>query len=279
MRIAAPLKTGLAALALGALAQAASAQDMPPMLLSEAAPLGEIATSGQNPTAAQLPSARSVSEIQNAVALPSTETEPAPSGRALSAAIIDQLVAPVALYPDPLLSQVLMAATYPLEVIQAARWIDVPANQALTGAALSEALKSKNWNPSITALIAFPDVLKLMADKIEWTEQLGNTFLTQQADVMAEVQQLRHKTQIAGNLKPQVTAATRAAPKRAGYYASRPPYRRIYNYAPYRYAYNYAPYSYYRYAYNYAPYSYYRYVYNQAPYSYYGPAPYHSDGY
>jgi len=249
MRIAAPVKTGLAALALGALARATSAQDMPPMLLSEAALLGEIATSGQNPAVAQIPMARS------AVALPSTEAEPAASGRALSAAIIDQLVSPVALYPDTLLSQVLMASTYPLEVIQAARWIDVPANQTLTGAALTEALKSKNWNPSITALIAFPDVLKLMADKIEWTEQLGNTFLTQQADVMAEVQQLRHKTQIAGNLKPQMTAATRAAPKRATYRPSRHAYRPNYNYAPYRYAYNYRP------------------------YSYYGPAPYHSDGY
>ena len=265
MRIAASVKTGLAALTLGALAQAASAQDMPPMLLSEAAPLGEITTSGQNP-AAQIPPAQSVSGIQNAVALPSTEAEPAASGRALSAAIIDQLVAPVALYPDPLLSQVLVASTYPLEVIEAARWIDVPANQALTGAALTEALKPKNWNPSITALIAFPGVLKLMADEIEWTEQLGNTFLTQQADVMAEVQQLRHKAQIAGNLKPEVTAATRAAPKRAGYYASRRAYRRNYNYAPYRYAYNYPHYSY-------------RYAYNYAPYSYYSPAPYHSDGY
>ena len=261
MRVAAPVKTGLAALALGALAQTVSAQDMPPMLLLVAVPLGEIATSGQNPAVAQIPMARS------AAALPSTEVGPGTSGPALSAAMIDKLVEPVALYPDPLLSQVLMASTYPLEVIQAARWIDVPANQTLTGAALTEALKSKNWNPSITAVIAFPAVLKLMADKIEWTEQLGNTFLTQQADVMAEVQQLRHKTQIAGNMKPKVTAATRAAPKRAGYYASRPAYRRNYNYAPYRYAYSYAPYSYYRYVYNYAP------------HSYYGPAPYHGDGY
>src|SRR5262245_47813014 len=105
MRIAAPVKAALAALALSALAHAASAQDMPPMLLSEVAALGEIATSGQNPAVAQIPIARS------GVALASTEVKPAASGPALSAAIIDQLVEPVALYPDPLLSQVLMAST------------------------------------------------------------------------------------------------------------------------------------------------------------------------
>jgi hypothetical protein len=104
----------------------------------------------------------------------------------------------------------------------------VPANQSLTGDALTDALKPKNWDPSITALIAFPRVLKLMADQIEWMEQLGNTFLTQQAEVMAEVQKLRHKAQIAGNLKRQVTAATRAAPKPVRYYAFRPAYRRTY---------------------------------------------------
>ena len=103
-----------------------------------------------------------------------------------------------------------------------------------------------------------------MADEIQWMEQLGNTFLTQQAEVMAEVQKLRDKAQLARDVKLQVTATTRAAPKSAKYSAFRPAYRRTYNYAPYRYAYNYGPY---------------RCAYNYAPYSHYGPAPYHSDGY
>jgi hypothetical protein len=133
----------------------------------------------------------------------------------------------------------------------------VPANRALTGDGLAEALKAKNWDPSIRALIAFPQVVSLMADKIEWTEQLGNTFLTQQAEVMAEVQKLRDEARIAGNPKATapVTAVRRAAPKRAKYYAYWPRYRYVYKYAPYRYAYNYTP------------------------YAYYGPAPYHADGY
>jgi hypothetical protein len=160
-----------------------------------------------------------------------------------------------------------MASTFPLEVVEAARWIGVPANRALRANALTEALKPKNWNPSIMALIAFPRILTLMSDEIEWTEQLGNAFLAQQVEVMAEVQKLRHKAQVAGNLKvtPQVSAAKHAVAK----HAYRPAYRYAYN--PYRYAYN--PY---RYAYNYAPY---RYAYSYAPYSYFGPAPYHSGGY
>jgi hypothetical protein len=114
---------------------------------------------------------------------------------------LEQLVAPIALYPDPLLAQILMASTYPLEVVEAARWVKVPANQALTGDALTNALQGQNWDPSVKALVPFPRVLENMSDQLQWTEQLGNAFLAQQDDVMAAVQSLRHEAMAAGNLK------------------------------------------------------------------------------
>jgi hypothetical protein len=186
---------------------------------------------------------------------PNAQTPPEPPApQKFSAAELDQIIAPVALYPDPLLSQVLRASTYPLEVVEAADWAQQPDNKPLTGNALTEALKSQNWDPSVAALVPFPRVLAMMADRVRWTEQLGNVFLTQQADVMAEVQQFRHEVLVAGKLKPQVTDVTRAAPKRASYYTHRPAYHYAYRYSPYYYS------------------SYY-----YSPYSHYGPSP-HSDG-
>ena len=114
---------------------------------------------------------------------------------------LEQLVAPIALYPDPLLAQILMAATYPLEVVEAARWVKTPANRKLTGDALANALQAENWDPSIKALVPFPRVLENMSVQLQWTEQLGNAFLAQQAEVMAAVQSLRHEAMAAGNLK------------------------------------------------------------------------------
>ncbi|HXC13637.1 MAG TPA: DUF3300 domain-containing protein, partial [Stellaceae bacterium] len=106
------------------------------------------------PNAAAMPPPISVSPAPNAAGAP-----PAPQ---LTEAQLDQLVAPVALYPDPLLAQILMASTYPLEVVEAARWVDAPANQALTGAALTAALQTQDWDPSVKALAAFPRVLDNM---------------------------------------------------------------------------------------------------------------------
>jgi hypothetical protein len=119
----------------------------------------------------------------------------------LSQAQLDQLVAPVALYPDPLLSQMLMASTYPLEVVEAAHWVQEPANKSLTGDALTASLKNQNWDPSVMALVPFPRVLAVMTNQVQWMEQLGNAFLAQQSDVMAAVQRLRHAALAAGNLK------------------------------------------------------------------------------
>ena len=125
---------------------------------------------------------------------------------------IEQLVAPIALYPDPLLTQVLMASTYPLEVIEAARWSQ--ANPAMTGTALQDAMQSQTWDPSVKALTAVPQTLLMMSAKLDWTEQLGDAFLAQQQDVLAAVQKLRSQAQGAGNLQstPQQVVTIPAAP-------------------------------------------------------------------
>ena len=112
---------------------------------------------------------------------------------------LDQLVATIALYPDSLLAQIFMASTYPLEVVQAARW--VKSNKALKADALTAALEKENWDPSVKSLVNFPQVLDMMNEKIDWTQKMGDAFLAQQKDVMNTVQQLRAKAQAAGNLK------------------------------------------------------------------------------
>jgi hypothetical protein len=95
---------------------------------------------------------------------------------------LDSLVAPIALYPDPLLSQVLVASTYPLEIIQLQQWLQK--NPGLTGDALTNAVQKQDWDPSIQAMSVFPDLVKRLSDDIKWTTDLGNAFLAQQSDVM-----------------------------------------------------------------------------------------------
>lgn len=112
---------------------------------------------------------------------------------------LDQMLAPVALYPDSLLGQVLMASTYPLEVVMADRWIKQ--NPNLKGKALIDAADRKNWDASVRALVAFPDVLAMMSEKMEWTQDLGDAFLSQPEDVSDTVQKLRDRAFKAGNLK------------------------------------------------------------------------------
>ncbi len=112
---------------------------------------------------------------------------------------LDQLLAPIALYPDALLAQILMAATYPLEVVEAGRW--AKSNPSVKGDALTNALQQQNWDPSVKSLVAVPNVLQMMSDKLDWTQKLGDAFLGQQQQVMSTVQNLRAKAQAAGNLK------------------------------------------------------------------------------
>ena len=120
------------------------------------------------------------------------------SGR-LSAAELEQLLAPIALYPDTLLAQVLMASTYPLEVVQAARWLDK--NKNLKGEQLFAEAQKQDWDDSVKSLVEFPDVVSMMNENLDWTTSLGDAFLAQQQEVMDAVQVLRERADSSGNLK------------------------------------------------------------------------------
>ncbi len=111
---------------------------------------------------------------------------------------LDNLVAPIALYPDPLLGQVLAASTYTLEIVEAQQWLQQ--NRSLQGQALIEAAKQQNWDPSIQVLVAFPDAMALVGRDIRWTTDLGNAFLAQQADVMGAIQRMRARASDNGRL-------------------------------------------------------------------------------
>ena len=113
---------------------------------------------------------------------------------------LDQMLAPIALYPDQLVSQILMASTFPLEIVEAARWLDNPSNGALKGDALVTALQPMNWDPSIKSITAFPAIVTMLNQNLDWTNSLGVAFSHQQSDVMAQIQFLRHQAQKAGNL-------------------------------------------------------------------------------
>ena len=114
---------------------------------------------------------------------------------------LDSLVAPIALYPDNLLSQTLVASTYPLEIIQLHQWLQRNANLVSDQKRLSEAVQKQPWDPSVQAMAAMPDLVKRLADDIQWITDLGNAFLAQQSDVMDAVQRMRHKAQDKGALQ------------------------------------------------------------------------------
>jgi hypothetical protein len=110
-----------------------------------------------------------------------------------------QMLAPIALYPDSLLADILMASTYPIEVVEAERWIKQ--NKNLKGDELDKALQEKMWDSSVKSLCQFPDILYAMSEKLDQTTKLGDAFLSQQDDVMNTIQELRSKAQEQGNLK------------------------------------------------------------------------------
>lgn len=124
--------------------------------------------------------------------------DPAPEAK-IPSDQLDALVAPIALYPDPLLAQTLAAATYPLEIVQLQQWLQK--NSTLKDKALADAVAKQPWDPSVQAMAGLPDVVKRLADDIQWTTDLGNAFLAQQSDVMDAVQRMRKKAQETGNLK------------------------------------------------------------------------------
>jgi hypothetical protein len=123
----------------------------------------------------------------------------APQANPFTAEQLDQLTAPIALYPDQLIAQVLMAATYPLEVVQAARFLKD--NASLKSDAMNEALKKYDWDDAVKSLVTFPQVLSMMDSKLDWTQKLGDAFLAQQKDVLDSIQRLRQRAQASGNLK------------------------------------------------------------------------------
>ena len=129
---------------------------------------------------------------------PPEATEPPPS---YPAAELDRIVSPVALYPDPLLAQVLAASTFPADIADAARWADD--HHYLTGSRLTDAITADHlpWDPSVQALLPFPSVLQMMASDMAWTEELGNAFLAQEAAVMDAVQRMRQKAWEYGYLR------------------------------------------------------------------------------
>lgn len=112
---------------------------------------------------------------------------------------LDQLLAPIALYPDSLVSQILMAATYPIEVVQAERW--ARANDNLKGDELTVALEQETWDASVKSLVNFPQVLSMMSEQLDWTTKLGDAFLSHQKEVMDAIQRLRGKAKAEGNLE------------------------------------------------------------------------------
>jgi len=130
---------------------------------------------------------------------PPPEGTAGPPRQQLSPRQLDSLVAPVALYPDRLLGQILVAATYPMEIAEADQWLQQ--HRELQGAQLMDAARQQTWDPSVQALVVFPDVLDRLASDIRWTTDLGNAFLAQQADVMNTVQRLRSQAMAAGKLR------------------------------------------------------------------------------
>jgi len=135
----------------------------------------------------------------SAPAQPNASGAQAANAKIFSQKDLDELLAPVALYPDALLAQVLMASTYPLEVVQAARWQEQ--NPGLKEAQLEQALQQQPWDPAVKSLAAVPQVLTMMSEKLDWTTKLGDAVLAQQDDVLKTVQSLRGKADEAGNLK------------------------------------------------------------------------------
>jgi hypothetical protein len=136
-------------------------------------------------------------------ATPPTQADASAAAK-FSAEQLEQIAAPIALYPDKVLAQVLMASTYPLEVVEAARWVDK--NPKLTGESLETALKDQDWDPSVKALCSFAPALKKMNEDLDWTQDLGDAFLgdaflAQREELMDAIQRMRAKAKESGNLE------------------------------------------------------------------------------
>ena len=181
----------------GLSASCASHRDVAPVALSQQPPLQQPASPTQQP----YPPPQAPSSYYGGVqAGDGARTR----RRGLQTRRARALLAPIALYPDSLLAQMLMASTYPLEIVQADRWLK--ANKSLKGAALTAELEKQSWDASVKSLVNFPDVLAMMSEKLDLTIKIGDAFIAQQVDVMNTVQILRNKAQAQGNLKNQRAA-------------------------------------------------------------------------
>ena len=161
------------------------------LALMMAAPVATMAQTTDNQPAPGQPSLPPPS--QPAAQAPASPPPAQPQAELLKPEQLEALVAPIALYPDELLANVLAASTYPLEVVQADRW--AKANKSLKGDALKAAVDKQAWDDSVKALASTPDVLSMMSDKVDWTKDLGDAVLAQQPDVMDAIQRLRAKAQ------------------------------------------------------------------------------------
>jgi hypothetical protein len=155
---------------------------------------------------------------------PAAIAQPA-SAQPFNAEQLDALVASIALYPDELLTQLLMASTFPLEIVAAARWVEDPAHKSLSGDALAKALEAEPWDPSVKSLVPFPVVLATMNSNLTWLQQLGYAFATQQVDVFAAVQRLRRLAQANDKLQssPQQVVSTQQVTVEPPTGSSQPP--------------------------------------------------------
>jgi hypothetical protein len=162
------------------------------------------AADAQAPPAAQQGPEAPQRQTAPLLALPAAQQGPeAPQRQTaplLTPELLNQMLAPIALYPDELLGEILMAATYPLDVVEAARWLQDPRNASLKGDQLIATLQQQNWDPSVKLLAPFPSILRMMDAKLEWAERLGEAFLADPKAVMDAVQRLRQRARLAGRL-------------------------------------------------------------------------------
>ncbi|SAL16901.1 hypothetical protein AWB73_00895 [Caballeronia turbans] len=202
-------------------------QDQPAQNPPAAASAPANASAAAPASIAALASAAAPASVAALPPLPASATQPA--AQQYPPEELEALVAPVALYPDSLLSQVLMASTYPLEIVHAARWVKSHPN--VKGDAAVIAVQDQSWDVSVKSLVAFPQVLVPMNDKLDSTQRLGDAFLAQPNDVLAAVQRLRIRAQDTGHLKstPQqkVSVEARSATSQTGQPGQAPPTQSI----------------------------------------------------
>src|ERR1700722_7738861 len=185
-------------------ATAADAQAPPAAQQGPETPQPQTAPLLAPPAAQQGPEAPQPQAGAPLLALPAAQQAPeAPQPQTaplLTPELLNQMLAPIALYPDELLGDILMAATYPLDVVEAARWLQDPRNASLKGDQLIAALQQQNWDPSVKLLAPFPSILRTLDAKLEWAERLGEALPADPKAVMDAVQRLRQRARLAGRL-------------------------------------------------------------------------------